>query len=215
MDRFSFGFQIQGGTEQTASSGKCDVVRAGSDTVLPVVGSCIDTVNSTRRLRDETGDDKGFVVVADVLDDLVNVVARGGGGGIDFPINAGGEVQNFDGGKPLAESTPKDKKRKCQKWSGKEREWLYECYLSGYRPGHRTGYMQTTFDLYKVRMGNVGYPERSVMSLVNQLKQIMAGKGLTQMQMGEIRQRVKMEQLEWHGETWVDAATWDETSGSV
>ena len=86
MDRFSFGFQIQGGTEQTASSGKCNVVQAGSDAALPVVGSCIDTVNYSRRLRDETGDDKGFVVVADVLDDLVNVVARGGGGGIGFQL---------------------------------------------------------------------------------------------------------------------------------
>ena len=38
----------------------------------------------------------------------------------------------------------------------------------------------------------------------------MAGKGVTMMKMGEIRQKVKIEQLEWHDETWVEAATWDE-----
>ena len=211
MDRFSYRLQIQGGTEQTASSGKCNVVQAGSDTALPVVGSCIDTVNYSRRLRDETGDDKGFVVVADVLDDLVNVVARGGDGGTRFSTDAGDGNQGFEGGKPLAESTPKEKKRRCLKWSGKEREWLYECYLSAYKPGHRTGYIQSTFDLYEVRMGDNGYLDRTKTSIINQLKQILQGKGLTQMKMDEIRMKVKTEQLEWHGETYVDAATWDDS----
>ena len=38
---------------------------------------------------------------------------------------------------------------------------------------------------------------------------MMAGKGLTKLQVGEIRQKVSMEQLEWHSETWVDVAFWD------
>ena len=161
MNKSPYNVKTLGGTEQPASSGRCDVVRAGSGTVLLDVGCCIDTgvpengareLNYTRRLIVESGDDDSFVVVADVLTDLVNAVERGTG----VPTNAGD--QSFDGGKPLAESTPKDKKKRCVKWSGMEREWLYECYLSGYRPGHRTGYIQSTFDLYKVRMGNDGHP---------------------------------------------------------
>ena len=107
MDKFSFKFQIQGETKYTASSGKCIAVRAGNGTALPVVGICIDTrvpedgtreISSTRRRRDENGDNKGFVVIADAIDDLVIVVARGGGGGgIGFPINTGGGEHNFEG----------------------------------------------------------------------------------------------------------------------
>ena len=33
------------------------------------------------------------------------------------------------------------------------------------------------------------------------------------MEMPEIRQKVKMEQLEWQGKIWVDAATWHKTGG--
>ena len=80
-----------------------------------------------------TGDNKGFVVVADVLSDLVNVVARDGGGGFSNPTNAGNRDQSFDGREPLAESTPNRKRKPYLKWPGKERECLYECFLSGYR----------------------------------------------------------------------------------
>ena len=219
MNKSPYTVTTLGGTEQPASSGRCDVVRAGSGTVLLDVGCCIDTgvpengareLNSTRRLIVERGDDDSFVVVADVLTDLVNVVERGTG----VPTNAGDGDQSFDGGKPLAESTPKEKKKRCVKWSAKEKEWLYECYLNVYRPGHRTGYPQATFDLYKVRIENDGYPDRSISSLVNQLKRILVGDGLTRMTMDEIRQKVKKEQLEWHGETWVDAATWNDAGQS-
>ena len=219
MIEFNFKENTLGGTELPASSGRCEATRAGSGTVLGDVGCCIDTgisengiraLNSTRRLNDVTGDDKCFVVVADVLDDLVSVVTGGGDGWIGVPTGVV-DGESFDGGKPLAESTPKEKKKKrCVKWSDKEKEWLYECYLLVYRPGHRTGYMQSTFDLYKARMGEDGYPTRSMMSLVNQVKRIITGDGLTVMKMDEIRQKVKTEQLEWHGESWVDAANLDE-----
>ena len=56
------------------------------------------------------------------------------------------------------------------KWSAKEKEWLYECYLNVYRPGHRIAYPKATFDLYKVRIENDGFPDRNILSLVNQLK---------------------------------------------
>ena len=74
--------------------------------------------------------------------------------------------------------------------------------------------MGSMFDLYKVRMGNDGYRTRTMMSMWNQRKRILDGDGLTVMKMDEIRQKVKAEQLEWHGETSVDMATLDETERS-
>ena len=222
MTEFDLKENTLGGTELPASSGRCEATRAGSGTVLGDVGCCIDTgisengiraLNSTRRLNDVTGDDKCFVVVADVLDDLVSAVAGAGDGWIGGPTGVvNGE--SFDGGKPLAESTPKGKKRKCVKWSGKEKEWCYECYLLTYKPGHSTGHMESMFDLYKVRMENDGYRTRTMMSMWNQRKRILDGDGLTVMKMDEIRQKVKTEQLERHGESWVDAANLDEARRS-
>ena len=105
MIEFNFKENTLGGTELPTSSGRCDVTRAGSGTVLGDVGCCIDTripengiqaLNSTRRLNDVTGDDEGSVVV-DVLDDLVNVVAGGGDGwiGVSTGVVNG---ESFDGG---------------------------------------------------------------------------------------------------------------------
>ena len=94
MTEFDIKENTLGGTELPASSGRCEATRAGSGTVLGDVGCCIDTripengiraLNSTRRLNDVTGDDKCLVVLTDVLDDLVNVVAGGGDGWIGVP----------------------------------------------------------------------------------------------------------------------------------
>ena len=220
MIEFSIKENTLGGTELPTSSGRCDVTRAGSGTVLGDVGCCIDTgisendiraLNSSRRLNDERGDDKVFVVVVDVLADLINDVLGGGVDRIGVPTNVVDVVeQNLDWGKPLAESTPKGKKKKKNiKWSDQEKEWLYECYLTVYKPGHRTGYIEGTIDMYKLRMGNAGYPTRSVTSVRNQLQQVKEGVGLTEWKIDEIRQKVKAEQLDWLGETWVDGAMWN------
>ena len=217
MTEFDKRKNTLGRTELPTSSGRCEASLAGSGTVLRDVGCCIDTrrpengiraLNSTKRLNDVTGELHRCcsVVVADVVDELVDVVTRGVDGGIGF-LTDDVDGESFDGGKPLAESTPKDKKKKnCVAWSDKEKEWCYECYLFTYKPGHRTGHMDAMYDLFKVRMGTDGYRDRSMMSMWNQRKRIVDGDGLLRIRMDEIRQRVKAEQLEMQGETWVDAA---------
>ena len=55
-------------------------------------------INSSRCLIGETGDDMGFVVVAEVLDDSVNVVVGWSRGGIGVPTKVGDSKQSFDGG---------------------------------------------------------------------------------------------------------------------
>ena len=221
MTEFDIKENTLGGTELPASSGRCEATRAGSGTVLRDVGCCIDTripengiraLNSTRRLNDVTGESHRccFVVVEDVMDDLLNVVTRDDDGGIGVLTDVVDE-ENFDGGKPLAESTPKAKKRKCVSWSSKEKEWCYECYLFTYKPGHRTGHPEAMFDLFKVRMGTDGYRVRSMQSMWHQGKRIVDGYGLLRLRMDEIRQKVKAEQLGMQGESWVDAATLDDT----
>ena len=202
MTEFDKRENTLGRTELPASSGRCEASLAGSGTVLRDVGCCIDTrepengnraLNSTRRLNDVTGELHRccFVVVEDVMDNLVNVVTRdddGDDGGIGILTKVVDE-ENFDGGKPLAESTPKGKKRKCASWSSKEKEWCYECYLFTYKPGHRTGHPEAMFNLFKVRMGTDGYRVRSMQSMWHQGKRIVEGYGLLRMKMDEIRQR--------------------------
>ena len=79
-------------------------------------------------------------MVADVVDDLVNVVAQGAGGGIGFPIIVGDGQQNFDRGKPLAKCTPKKKEKEVR--SGQVRRWG-GCTSFTFHDIHR-GIVQTT-----------------------------------------------------------------------
>ena len=141
------------------------------------------------------------VVVAELVRELVDGVAER-----EVTWFVAGDEKGDEplGGEPLAESTPKEKKKHV-KWSLKEREWLYECYLTSYKPGLRTGYLNSTFELYRVRMGQDGYRERKIKAMINQLTRLQQGQGLSEMQFEAIRMKVLKEKEEWHGKAHADA----------
>ena len=154
---------------------------------------------STEESRVDFVDDGG--VVAELVRELVDGVAERE----DTWFVAGDDKGDEPlGGEPLAESTPKERK-KYVKWSLKEREWLYECYLTSYKPGLRTGYLNSTFELYRVRMGQDGYRERKIKAMINQLTRLQQGQGLSEMQFEAIRMKVLKEKEEWHGKAHADA----------
>ena len=148
-------------------------------------------------------------VVTEVVREMVDSVV----GSEEVLLVAGGVEKGDEsfGGEPLAESTPKERKKyaKYVKWSAKEREWLYECYLTSYKPGLRTGYLKSTFELYRVRMGEDGYPERNLKAMMNQLKRLMDGQGLSEMRFEAVRMKVRKEKEEWHGKEHADALVFD------
>ena len=125
-------------------------------------------VEGAGRLACSTEESRVEVVVRELVRELVDGVAERE----DTWFVAGDEKGDEPlGGEPLAESTPKERKKHV-KWSLKEREWLYECYLTSYKPGLRTGYLNSTFELYRVRMGEDGYRERNIKAMTNQLTRL-------------------------------------------
>ena len=158
-------------------------------------------VEGAGRLACSTEESRVEVVVRELVRELVDGVAERENTWFVAGDEKGDEPL---GGEPLAESTPKERKKPV-KWSLKEREWLYECYLTSYKPGLRTGYLNSTFELYRVRMGEDGYRERNIKAMTNQLTRLKHGQGLSEMQFEAVRMKVLREKEEWHGKAHADA----------